>query len=354
MENFSHINQKKLFWILNTFGWFIFSLIWFVLYTPEEIEVKSLIQFFSSNFLIPYMLTIGLRYYFRKRKVKSVKIWCLSFTILISVSVVSFIWNSVSILCWVMIYNQKIQAVIPVMGISSVKIMLSMLILIMAWSMLYFFISFAIRWQKERIEKEKALRYATQSKMEMLKNQINPHFLFNALNSISALIDEDSPKAQKIINELSDFLRYTLIYKNTHLISLKEELKIIDHFIQIQKIRFEEKFNVKYKIDAKAEQLLILPSLLYPLVENAIKHGMKIGIPLEIVISAEIVKEKLCLTVQNSGEWQHNSLNPNRSTNTGINNVKERLHCEYGSRALFDIITKDSKVIVQLILPYEQ
>lgn len=222
----------------------------------------------------------------------------------------------------------------------------------LAWSTLYYVINISFEWQNERSEKEKALLLATKAKMEMLKNQINPHFLFNALNSISALIDENTIKAQQTINELSDFLRYTLINKDKTLITLRDEIKVIEHFVQIQKIRFEEKLDVGFSIDPKSESAYILASILYPLVENAIKHGINTSpLPLRITIGSEFLDKNLTIYIENTGKWINNNIFSTENTNTGISNVKERMFCAYGSSANLEIIVKEISVCVQITIP---
>jgi LytS/YehU family sensor histidine kinase len=144
-----------------------------------------------------------------------------------------------------------------------------------AWSGLYFVIRL---WNDLVIEKEhaeKADLLAQKAQLQMLRYQLNPHFLFNALNTIRALVEEDKDNAKKIITELSEFLRYSLVSKNNLMVDFSDELDAIMHYIEIQKIRYEEKLEVFIDIQPGTEKFKILSFLIYPLVENAVKYGMK-------------------------------------------------------------------------------
>jgi LytS/YehU family sensor histidine kinase len=202
----------------------------------------------------------------------------------------------------------------------------------------------------EREDKERALYNALKAKMEALKNQINPHFLFNSLNSISALVDEDPSRAQLIIYELASFLRYTLTYKESSRIELKKEISFIKHYIYIQSIRFEQNLEFYINIDPRTETLMVPPAILYPIVENAVKHGMESSeLPLKVYITTCFGKDRVTISVKNSGKWVDSISENSSGTNTGIANVKERLNCEFDDKCSFEIISADEFVEVKLV-----
>lgn len=226
--------------------------------------------------------------------------------------------------------------------------------LIALWCTIYFIVKLFYQWQNEKEAKERAMYNALESRIEALKNQLNPHFLFNSLTSISSLVDEDPQKAKKVIRELSGFLRYSLAYKNNSKVSLKREIEFINHYVYIQAIRFEDNFKFTRIIDPETESFLIPTAILYPIVENAIKYGMESSNrPLNVVLQTWVEGDQFIILVKNSGNWVDEAQRSD-GTNTGIYNVKERLNCEYDGKSGFDIESHDNWVVVKIVIPLDQ
>jgi len=215
------------------------------------------------------------------------------------------------------------------------------------WSALYFVIKLWIEWNLQKDLADKANALAQSAQLQMLRYQLNPHFLFNALNSIRALIEEDKIKAKSMITELSEFLRYSLISKNYKNVPFKEELKAIEHYFKIEKKRFEDKLQVVINVEEKAEDFPVLSFLVHPLVENAVKFGMQTSsMPLQICLNAKIKNNGLILEVTNSGQWvEKNHLN-NNGTGTGLKNIKERLENAFPGNHNFEIKKNENQVKV--------
>jgi len=220
------------------------------------------------------------------------------------------------------------------------------------WSILYFMINLWMDWnmQQGRIEKANALAQSAQ--LQMLRYQLNPHFLFNALNSIRALIDEDKLNAKTMITELSEFLRYSLISKNYSDVPLRQELEAIRHYLEIEKKRYEEKLDVEFKIDPLAEEFPVLSFLIHPLVENAIKYGMQTSdLPLRIQISAQVKKEVLSIFVLNTGRWldtHGEDIHSTSGTGTGLHNVRQRLENAFPGNHQFELKRNGNMVGVKI------
>ena len=158
------------------------------------------------------------------------------------------------------------------------------------------------QWQRERENSLQATILAEKAQLEMLRYQLNPHFLFNALNSIRASVDEDKQRAKQMITQLSEFLRHSLLSGETKEIPLREEFEAVQNYLAIEKIRFEEKLEVEFDVEEKAKDFKVPCFLLNPLVENAIKHGLQTSPkPLKIKVSAKTDDQKLLLEVANSG-----------------------------------------------------
>lgn len=225
------------------------------------------------------------------------------------------------------------------------RVVLDFAMTLTAWSAIYFGFKY---WQKAQGERENALQslaLANKAQVEMLRYQLNPHFLFNALNSIRASIDEDAKRAKQMITSLSEFLRYSLLHESAKTIELREELEAVKNYLAIEKIRFEEKLSVEYDIEKTAEDFKVPCFLLNPLVENAVKHGLQTSAkPLKITISAKVVDNKLILEISNSGKLQNNS----NGTKIGLKNVCERLEKLFGEGAKFELKEESGFVKVRI------
>jgi hypothetical protein len=209
-------------------------------------------------------------------------------------------------------------------------------ITLLSWSALYFGVKFWREWQAERERALQSAALAQKAQLEMLRYQLNPHFLFNALNSIRASVDEDATRAKQMITQLSEFLRFSLLNESAKKIPLREELEAVRNYLAIEKIRFEDKLEVDFAIEKRAEDFHVPCFLLNPLVENAVKYGLQTSAkPLRIKISAEVSGSKLILEVRNSGKLNGNS--NGSGTKIGLKNVRERLEKLFGAAGTFEL-----------------
>jgi two-component system, LytTR family, sensor kinase len=216
--------------------------------------------------------------------------------------------------------------------------------LFLSWSVLYFGIKY---WQQSQQEQQQALRAAALAKeieLQLLRYQLNPHFLFNTLNSVSALVRENPARAEKMIGELSEFLRHSLANGKTGAAPLSDELEAVRNYLDIEKIRFEDKLIVTFNIELKAGEFHVPNMLIHPLVENAVKYGMQTSqMPLRIEINARVADGTLRLEVVNTGRWIEDSAN-GRGTNVGIANVRRRLRQAFPEHHNFDLIEREGRV----------
>ena len=178
--------------------------------------------------------------------------------------------------------------------------------------------SFLISWRTLAIDSEKMKKEAMTAKYEALKNQVNPHFLFNSLNALTNLVYEDQDLAAKFIKKLSEVYRYVLESRDKEVVLLSEELKFVDSYIFLQKIRHEDALNVSFNID-KNSQFNVVPLSLQMLIENAIKHNIVSDEdPLTIHVEAdqEFLKITNNLQKKNSYNVEH--------IGVGLENIKAR------------------------------
>lgn len=223
-------------------------------------------------------------------------------------------------------------------------------LLLFGWSILFFIIRFWIAFAEQRERTKKADLLDRQSQLQMLRYQLNPHFLFNALNSARALIDENGIQAKAMITELSEFLRYTLIGRNERNIPLNREMDAIRHYFSIEKKRYEDKLRVKFDIDPSAEDYPVFPFLVHPLVENAVKYGMKTSpLPLCIVVEARVSDGALQVGVFNTGRWIEPSTRDEAlGTGTGLRNVQKRLENAFPDHHRFSVDREEGGVRVRI------
>jgi LytS/YehU family sensor histidine kinase len=204
-----------------------------------------------------------------------------------------------------------------------------------------------MEWVSQKVKTDKALLLARNAQFEMLRYQLNPHFLFNTLSSLRALTSKDNKKAREIITKISEFLRYTLIETDNNEVSLSEEIEVIKNYLDIEKVRFGDDLVVTFNIDSNVKSYPIPILLIHPLVENAIKHGMNTSpMPLKIIISATNKDGLLNVSVFNTGEWidEENTLYHGK----GIENIKRRLELFSPNQYDFQVINDDNSVVVKM------
>jgi len=206
-----------------------------------------------------------------------------------------------------------------------------------------------MEWVSQKEKTDNALALAHNAQYEMLRYQLNPHFLFNTLSSLRALISEDNLKAKEIITKISEFLRYTLIENDNNEVPLLNEIEVIKNYLDLEKVRFEDELLVEFNIDPAAETCPIPIFLIHPLVENAIKHGMQTcPIPLKITISAKMIDNILSVSVINTGTWIERRVK--NSTGKGLENIKKRLEIFSPTHHYFEVIKNAETVEVKLSL----
>ncbi|MBC8173203.1 MAG: histidine kinase [Chitinophagales bacterium] len=186
--------------------------------------------------------------------------------------------------------------------------------------------------EKEKLEKENI-----KSQLESLRNQVNPHFLFNSFNALQSLIDTDTVKAKEFVQELSKVYRYVLEHKDEFVVELKEEINFIHSFIYLNKIRFGENIKFTTSIEGEILKKFIPPLTLQLLVENAIKHNV---ISSDKPLHIDIVNENGSLLVKNNLQLRTEKI---MSTGIGLQNLKERYQLIYHISPEF-LVLKDSYV----------
>jgi two-component system LytT family sensor kinase len=217
----------------------------------------------------------------------------------------------------------------------------------LAWSACYFAARSYQALEEQKRDALRATALAHQAKLELLQSQVNPHFLFNALNSIHALAGEDPSRAQAAVEQLADFLRYALTKSHVPSVRLSEEIDTLNRYLALEKIRFEEKLLASVRIESGARDFRVPGFLLHPLLENAIKFGMQTSeMPLAVQVSAELAGDSVRLRVSNTGKWI-NGFGPaphKAGTGVGLQLVRERLEQAFPGKHQFEIGEREGRV----------
>jgi len=352
VKTLTHLRERhRLFWILQTTGWLLF-LAFILLYNLlRGVLTARLFTHYSAAMTAGFLTTLILRSIYKKIRIQDRGILWLSLLTI----VFSLIGANLAI--WLTDVMK-----IPTWGMESLKKNLALAIYwrrflwwltpLMGWSVLYTGLEFWQEWmfQKEEAEKAKALVQTAQ--LQMLRYRMNPHFLFNTLNSIRALIAENKASAKSMVTELSEYLRYSLVSKNYERVPFKEEVDSIRHYFNIQKMRYENKLEFALDINPEAEEYPIPSFLLHPLIENAVKYGMSTSpLPLKIQVKAGVQNGILRVDIINSGSWVEPSEQDRESLiGQSLDSLRQLLAEAYPGRHQFEIHEKERTVEARLAI----
>lgn len=328
---FSVINDRRqLYWLLQVLGWSGYAFFVFLgALIYEKVDLVNFLYMFVAA-VLGLLLSMAMREAFRA-------IWDdapvkRSLVTIMTVMVSTALWALWKFYQYYQLQHHKeitnLLAEYVYWYSYSFFIMLS-------WTGLYYGIRF---YQEMQAEREKNLRIASsahQSQLKMLRYQLNPHFLFNTLNSISTLImDSKGEVANNMVVALSKFLRYSLDNDPMQKVSLAQEVEAMQLYLGIEKIRFEERLQLDFRVDDNAKSALIPSMLLQPLIENAVKYAIAKSETGGIIrLEAKVFAGDLLLELSDDGAAiLHNLEQLTRSNGVGLTNTRDRLQQLYGDR----------------------
>jgi hypothetical protein len=229
------------------------------------------------------------------------------------------------------------------------------------WSLLYFGYHIGTRYRRSELERAQLAAAVKEAELRALKSQINPHFIFNALNSLRALIDEEPARARQAVTQLANLLRYSLQSGQLEVVPFEEELRVANDYLALEQVRHEERLRLRLDIQPEALRFSLPPMLLQTLVENAVKYGISVrpegG---EIAIIARCDDEGLNLRVTNPGALDAAAGGARRddSTGVGLRNAAERLRLLFGNKATLKLsatgeglVTAEARIPQSLMKP---
>jgi sensor histidine kinase YesM len=216
-----------------------------------------------------------------------------------------------------------------------------------------FYLYFFYKKNREKIDRENELKQEVrEAVLRALKSQINPHFLFNSLNSIASLTITNPEKAHEMVIALSDFMRYSLRKQHNEMVALEEEINHIRLYLQIEKIRFGDKMAYSFQVEPECLKCSIPTLLLQPLFENAVKYGIyEASEQVKVSLIAKKEGDHTILILTNNFDKE---AAPVKGEGIGLKNVQERLRLVYNSNNLLQIKEEEGRFVVTIFLPSEK
>lgn len=340
------MNKTIAYWIFQFFGWFAFVFINAVFIgISNKVNIAEYLSL-GLLFVLGIILSHLYRYIIIRYKWLSVKTVALIPRFLLAAILLGFITYAISNVFNALVTHQKIKFLK-----SDFAGALNLSFVYLVWSLIYFLVNFIENYKKEEI---KNLRYeAAMNEIELnrLKSQLNPHFMFNAMNSIRALIDENPEKAKHALTKFSNLLRNALQMGKTKTVPFMQEVELVKDYLDVESIRYEERLQVNFQLEEASYEFHIPPMILQTLVENAIKHGIsKFAKGGYITLHSKVENDTLIIIIKNTGVLPDKSVD--NSKGYGINNTKQRLNLLYGHKAHFKIEqTSENEVTCSVVIP---
>ncbi|MCG8331799.1 MAG: histidine kinase [Chitinophagales bacterium] len=346
---------------------FVFALLWGLtfylstLYTKKDYPYVELILYFANYATWGLLYPLAYRLIIWAGQFKEVKIPVLIFRILLSGLILAILHETIS--------NILFFSSLEIFGYENVSAKrafmhaIGILPAAMMTRLIEFGILFAVftgleyqrKFRDKQIELAQTESQLSGAQLNALRLQLQPHFLFNTLNTISSLVDIDKKRAQKILSQLGSLLRFVLDQNRRHMVALREELDFIKNYLNIEQVRFLDRLTISYNLAPETLDALVPSLLLQPLVENAIKHGFanQTGEG-HIEVKSERQNGEILLTVKDDGNGSSKDSNQLLSSGIGLLNVKKRLELIYKDKAKLKIDTQLGHGFnVQICIPYQ-
>jgi len=342
------------YWFCQFFGWFLACLYWIEgMSTCQCISFKNgsiniLLTFFTGILITHLHVLVIRKYKLQEEDFPKVVYYILGTILIMSLSL--WIVN-----VFINYYSYKEHYYLRKTNFDSLSVYLKssfdMFIVFVriasTWVLAYFLYHLGRRNNIAEKEKAELNQLYAESSLNHLREQVNPHFMFNSLNSVKALISEDPEKAKTAIVVLADILRNSLNSTSKPTIPLQEELDHCRDYLEMEKIRFEDRLQYEINVQDTITDSMLPPLSIQTLVENAIKHGFNESLSGgKISIYGKEEKDKILIKVTNDGQ-----LKSNNSTGIGIKNLKKRFEILYSNNFDFTISEKNGKVVAQFKLP---
>jgi len=345
-------DKNRAFWTLQIAGWTGY----FLLRSLGGLANRMGISFILPTILVTvtgFSITLLMAWAYRAIiRMKPIWVWTLSVLILV---IAAILFSAIEVWAHATFYEPGWRP----QGIEFFGAILLTLAILSAWSGLYYGINYYLMLDEQAERFERMAAQASSAQLEMLRYQINPHFLFNTLNSVSTLVLlSETEKANTMLSRLSSFLRYSLVGERQGQATVAQEIQALQLYLEIERTRFEDRLRTRFDIAPEVLNARIPSLVLQPLVENAVKYAVT---PLEegadIWVTARRLGDRLELSVADTGPGigdtrpSPGSTGPDNAvptgTNVGLANIRERLQQAYGDDHRFEILPNAGSPLVQ-------
>jgi len=337
------VSKRQLYWIFQIIGWSLYGVIQLFLYS---VEFQITLSFFSGQ-VLQVVFMVGVTHLFRNYIIRNnwIDVKWVALIPRITIAMVVFSLAHYLFIILISYLSGNLNGIQEFNILYVLASMLQSMGLFGIWSLIYLSFLYFERYNRS-LKYEAAIK---EIELNNLKSQLNPHFIFNALNSIRALIQEDPLKSKKAITQLSNILRNVLKAQPQETIAFSEELATVKDYLSLEAIRYEERIEISYEIDEHSNFFRVPPLMLQTLVENGIKHGiskLKKGGKLELI--TQRVAEGLQIQIRKRGKFQEKK----KKSGYGLLNTEKRLKLIYGDQASLKIVNlSDHTVLTQIIIP---
>ena len=364
------LSSRAWFWIAQVGGWGAYASSLFLTFLPSMEPGRRVAVFINKELraVVGIVLSLGLLWLYRRISPEpevSARISLIALVASIAMGVAAYFVHAALMVGVGLQPSFAIFLEPTTMPRSILEFVFAFLV----WSIAYFGVVLWRRSQDREREAVEARRLAQEAQLQMLAYQLNPHFLFNALTSIRAMIDEDRARARQMVTQLAAFLRHALVERGLVTTTLAAELDALRGYLAIEQIRFEERLAIETRVEAAAESCAIPAFLIHPLLENAIKHGARDNGdgPLRVRLVAAVTGETLRVEVWNTGTLDDSGttsvprggdlglvdVTPTGvpKTGIGVRNVRERLQRLFPGRHRFELSEQQGWVRALVELP---
>jgi two-component system, LytTR family, sensor kinase len=313
------VGKKKLYWISQFCGWSLFVLVNLIIISNYESIPLERISVWMMLGLLGIAITHIIRAVIRKNGWLDLPLKKIIPRVLIASLISGIIIYSLTTAFSILIGAFRSE---EYRWISSVAGIINLSGISLVWSLIYFSLHYLENYQKAEIESliwESAVK---DFEIKTLKAQLNPHFMFNAMNSIRALIEEDPENAKIAVTKLSNILRYSLKIERTETVTLEDEIKTIRDYLDLEKIRFEERLKYNLNISPDSNKVEIPPMMIQTLIENGIKHGLsKRTNGGEVSLITKVDSGNLLIEIRNTGHLNKDQLRASADSELQIQNT---------------------------------
>jgi hypothetical protein len=340
------LSRKQLYWLSQVTGWTVFvGINLFIISSIEEITWQRILVFIFlaiDGIVFTHILrAIILKNNWLNLPLKKTIPRVLIASIITGTIIYAFVFAASYVAGT--LKPEEFNIVRPIAGSINVSI------LVLLWSLIYFIFHYMENYRKKEIESLIWEAAVKDYELKTLKSQLNPHFMFNAMNSIRALIEEDPQSAKVAITKLSNILRYSLQMERMERVSLEDEVETVKNYLDLERMRFEDRLKYKLDIDRSTQKIEIPPMMIQTLIENGIKHGIaKKTEGGEIQLNSKMIStnngSKLKIEIRNSGHFSEEQLK--NSSGFGVSNTKHRLNLLFGEDAHFAIKNENGNTVL--------